>query len=71
MEPIIELAQYLIHAAQDILRLQGEKDLPKQLARTAFYVAYAHDNTIIAHGVVAFNGTEYKIGPKLELTEVY
>jgi hypothetical protein len=62
----MELAQYIIDAAKNILAREGDSDLPKALAGTDFYLAKFGDLTIIAHGMVRYKDVEYKIGPKRE-----
>lgn len=60
----MELTQNLISSAEKTLRFEGVSDLPKQINKTPFYVAEAGDNTILAHGVIEYEGKEYKIGTK-------
>ena len=61
----MEISRYLIKAAEDHLKADGAMKLPAQLAGTDFYLASKEDDTVIAHGVIAHKGIEYKIGIKL------
>lgn len=60
----MELAPYLLKAANDILREQGVEGLPKQLAGSPFWLATAQDKSVIAFGAIEVDGHVYKIGTK-------
>jgi len=60
----MELAQYLLDSAKDLLQREGDAALPQKLANSHFFLANATDRSVMAFGVIAFNGVEYKIGPK-------
>lgn len=60
----MELTKNLIDNAEKTLRFEGASDLPKQIGQTPFYVADAENGTILAHGVIEYDGKEYKIGTK-------
>lgn len=59
----MEVAKYLIDEAKLLLQRDGAARLPQRLCGTAFFVARADDGTVLAHGVVLFEGAEYKLGP--------
>ncbi|MCF7843281.1 hypothetical protein K9M47_00100 [Candidatus Gracilibacteria bacterium] len=60
----MKIAQYLIEAAEKLLRYEGNKNLPQKLADTEFYLAKADDDSIMAFGVIKFEEVEYRIGTK-------
>jgi hypothetical protein len=60
----VELAPYLLKAANDILCEQGIDGLPKQLAGSPFWLAAAQDKSVMAFGALEFDGHVYKIGTK-------
>jgi hypothetical protein len=60
----MEITHNIRKQAEDTLRFEGVVNLPKQIADSAFYVGGANDASILAHGVVIFEGVEYKIGTK-------
>lgn len=60
----MEIAQYLTEAAEKLLKYEGSNSLPKKLTDTEFYLAKADDDSIMAFGVINFEGVEYKIGTK-------
>jgi hypothetical protein len=60
----MELTQTLIGKAAKTLQFEGVSGLPKQIGNTPFYIAEAKDTTILAHGVIQYEGVEYKIGTK-------
>lgn len=60
----MEIAQYLIEAAEKLLQYEGDKSLPQKLVNTEFYLAKADDDSIMAFGVIRFKEAEYKIGTK-------
>ena len=64
----MELTQNLKLAAEKILRFEGVIDSAVQIEGTAFFVAKENDQSILAHGVIVFNGKEYKIGTKKKKT---
>lgn len=61
---IMEITHNIKKKAEDILRFEGVTNLPKQIADSAFYIGDANDASILAHGVIVFEGVEYKIGTK-------
>ncbi|MBK6803316.1 MAG: hypothetical protein IPG83_18045 [Novosphingobium sp.] len=61
----MEIAQYLTDEATSFLRREGDGSLPQKLSGTSFYLAKASDRTIMAFGVVLFEGVEYKLGPMI------
>lgn len=60
----MEIAQYLTDAAEKLLQYEGDKSLPQKLAGTEFFLTKADDDSVMAFGVIAFKGVEYKIGTK-------
>lgn len=61
----MEIANYIKEAAKQLLEQTEVVQLPAKLAGTEFYLAHAHDETILAHGAItAKDGAEYKIGTK-------
>ena len=60
----MELAPYLLKAANDILREQDVEGLPKQLAASGFWLATAQDKSVMAFGAIEFDGHVHKIGTK-------
>lgn len=61
----MELAAYLLEAATDILREEGTKGLPRQLAGTPFWLSRAQDRRVMAFGAIKFDGHLYKVGTSL------
>lgn len=64
----MELAKSLTEGATAYLREHGVSLLPHKIGGAPFYVAATDDQTILAHGVVRFNGVEYKIGTLREIS---
>lgn len=60
----MELTQNIINEAENILRFEGVSSLPKQIGRTPLFLGVTDDQSILAHGVIVFEGVEYKIGTK-------
>ena len=60
----MELAQSLKNLAEEVLRYEGDKNLPQKLGATEFYLAKADDDSVSAFDVHKDNGVEYKIGTK-------
>lgn len=58
----MEIAEYLIEAANQLLEYEGDSSLPRKLAESEFYLAKANDSSIFAFGVIKFRDIEYKIG---------
>ncbi len=60
----MEIAQYLINAAEKLLKYEGDESLPQELSGTEFFLAKADDDSIMAFGVIKWKEVEYKIGTK-------
>lgn len=65
----MEIAQYLIEAANKLIQYEGDKNLPQALVDTEFYLAKADDDSIFLFGVISFDGVEYKIGTKKPINQ--
>ena len=60
----MELAPYLLKAANDLLREEGVEGLPKLLAGSPFWLATVQDKSVMAFGAIEFDGHVYNIGTK-------
>ena len=60
----MEIASYLVKAAENHLATEGATKLPTHLAGTAFCLTFIDDSSVVAHGSVRDAGVEYKIGMK-------
>lgn len=62
----MEITKNIKDKAYDILRFEGVKNFPKQIGLSPFFLSNKDDSSIIAYGVIEFEGVEYKIGPQEE-----
>ena len=58
----MELAPSIIKQAVVTLQESHDIEAPQQIGRGPFYLARAEDQSVLAHGVVLYNGVEYKVG---------
>lgn len=60
----MKISKNIENKALQTLRFEGVSGLPKEIENTGFYVALHDDRGFLAHGVIEFEGVEYKIGTK-------
>ena len=60
----MEIASYLVKAAENHLATEDATKLPAQLANTDFCLTFIDDTSVVAHGSIRHAVVEYRIGIK-------